>query len=200
MEITNGQISFNVRGVKKTFTEEQIITALQEHGNIPGPTEGVRFNISPLKINRYPFYEAKKDEQQENTRQAILKAFESVDRNPQKYGDAFYTIRPEKTWEDKTVKELIELTNMLGGHVADEVEHNLELAQRIDNGESWIDVCNKPDTSRWLRLIMGNNGLAMVVGGSSMFKAKFSASHINIHDFGPDEIPFFTVPLIVCYE
>ena len=132
------------------------------------PMEGIPFEVNPLEIDRDLFRKKRKNEQQERTRQLIWDAFDKMNEYPHMYGKPFKTLMPEKTWKYKTVDEFMEMANALGGHIADWVEQAFEWAQRIANGETWEDVCNKPDTANWYRLIKWKDGIFMPIGSSRL--------------------------------
>ena len=129
------------------------------------PTEGKWFKVNPLAIDQNLFKEERENSMQETTRQYILEAFEEMKMNS-KYAKPFKTMIPKKTWETKSVEELKKLAQRLGNHNADWVEQALEWAQRISNGESWDEICNKQDTANWYRLVVWKCGYARLVGGS----------------------------------
>ena len=213
------KVTLQVDGVEMTSSEEELIAILKEHFNkakperqekpkheptksILRPTEGVPFEVNPPGIYRISFECKRKDEQQEKTRQLILKAFAEVDENPERYGKPFKTLMPVKTWNYKTVGELRELAAKLGDHNANWVEQALEWAQRIQNGETWEAICNEPDTANWYRLIEWKNGYTRLVGGSRKSNNHFPASDVSYdvcnanHTCSSRSI---TVPLVVLY-
>lgn len=129
------------------------------------PTEGKLFEVRPLDIDRNRFKGPWYDHNL--LRKFILKAFDQVDKYPKKYATPFYTLIPEKNWNDyKTVAELTVYANELGGRTADWVEQGLEWAQRLSNGESIYYLCITDDiTSKWRRMICWSNGYYKLVGG-----------------------------------
>ena len=144
------------------------------------PTEGKLFEVKPLEIDRSKFefekpiiiktwwIEDKQFKEQESwVRQMIKDAFAKVDNHPERYASAFYTLIPEKEWDGyKSIAELKAYARNLGGLMANWVEQALEWAQRIDNGESWADICKKADTAKYYRIIRWKNGHSRLVGGS----------------------------------
>jgi len=184
--------SFNV-------TEEQTVNEeCNEFDVAQTPTEGKLFEVNPLRIDRSNFEKPMRDQRQEGTRQIIQEAFAEVDKHPEKYASAFYTLIPEEKWDGyKTVEELKAYANDLGGLMADWVEQALEWAQRIFNGESWETICNNADTADWYRLIRWKNGYYRRVGGSRDNYDCVPASVVGDHDYYSYDIFFSTVPLIV---
>ena len=119
---------------------------------------------------------------------------------PEKYASLFYTMIPEKTWNGyKRFDEFKQYANECGGQMADWVQWSLELAQRIDNGETWEEVCNKPDTVKWFRMIVGENKYEKIVGGSRIHGCKDSASYVHLlnNDYLLDSRTRDAVPLVV---
>ena len=107
---------------------------------------------------------------------------------------------PEKTWRSKRVANLKKIANKLGDHCADWVEQALEWAQRIANGESWEDICNKRDTANWYRMVVWKENLLRLVGGSC------NSINFNPAFVGGESVYSFlssidcTVPLVVAYD
>lgn len=215
MEVTlrTDEITLSVNGRKMTFFEEELIDILEEHfkfkeANVNQmaaskstqiPTEGKWFQVNPLKIDQNLFREKKSDSMQEMTRMIILEAFEEMKNNP-KYSKNFKTIIPKKTWSGETVSQLKMFASKLGDHNADWVEQSLEWAQRISNGESWEDICNKPDTAKWCRMVTWENTYARLVGGSSIRKDNSAACNVNVINYRDYERLDAAVPLIVFYD
>ena len=184
--------SFNV-------TEEQI-TNKECHAfdMAKTPTEGKIFGVNPLEIDRSKFEKPMRDQKQEWTRQIIQEAFAEVDKHPEKYAFAFYTLIPKKKWNGyKTVAELKAYANELDGLMADWVEQALEWAQRIFNGESWEAICNNADTANWYRVILWKNGYYRLAGGSRNNYSHHPASDVNISDYYSNNRIKYTVPLVV---
>lgn len=190
-ETFDGVASFNV-------PEEQTTNEFHASDVAQTPTEGNRFEVNPLGINRSEFEKPMSNRKQEWTRQTIREAFAEVDKHPEKYASAFYTLIPEKEWNGyKTVAELKEYANDQGGLMADWVEQALEWAQRIFNGESWEAICNNADTSKWYRMIVWKNGHARHVGGSRARGNDDSASYVFHYNCGSNYEIDDTVPLVV---
>ena len=219
MQIIKAQITLPVNGREMTFSEEELIAILEEHFSqakteqqkpnpqqepsrpIHGPEEGVPFPVNPNGIiNPSDFQEARKDHAQEKMRQIILEALDEKKKNPWKYGKTFWTLRPKKTWNWKTVDELVELAYAKGDHNADWVEWALELAQRITNGETWEDLCNKPDTADWYRLVQWKEGYYRLVGGSPWNFDYSPASNVDDCNYDTSSKINGTVPLVVRYH
>ena len=191
-ETFDGVVSFNV-------TEEQI-TKKECHASdlAQTPSEGKLFEVNPLGIDRSKFEKPMSNRQQEWTRQIIQKAFAEVDKHPEKYASAFYTLMPEKKWNGyKTVAELKAYANDLDGQMADWVEQALEWAQRLFNGESWETICNNADTANWYRMILWENGCYRLVGGSRVKNYNFPASDVVGGVYNSFSRIDYTVPLVV---
>lgn len=140
----------------------------QEYENdevIPKPKEGELFEVRPDEIDRSRFEEPLEDKMQEKTRQLIREAFSEADKYPEVYKKSFFTLIPKRTWDDRvTFGELAEYAKELGGEIATWVHQALEWAQRIINGESWEDLCNKTFEVKSERAILWKNGNYKVVG------------------------------------
>ncbi len=160
------------------------------------PTEGMIFEVKPLEIDRSKFEKPRSDQQQEWTRQIIQAAFAEVDNHPEKYASDFYTLIPYKNWDGyKTVVELKEYVNDLGGEIAYWVEQALEWAQRIFNGEGWEEVCNNADTANWHRMVIWN-GYLLFVGGSRKRNDNSPPSYV-LHIGGRSGTrEYYNVPLV----
>ena len=203
-----------VDGVEMTFTQEEIIAIVEEHFDkakfeqkqeepirrLTRPEEGVPYLVNPSEIDWTLFKTERGNVRQESTRKLILEAHTFVDEYPQRYGKPFYTLIPNKTWDNKTVGGLRELATNLGDHMADWVEQALEWAQRITNGETWEDVCNKADTAKWYRLIDWKGSCARLVGGSRIVSNDRPASAVYVCDYNSGYRIGCTVPLVVLYK
>ena len=178
-------------------------------------TERKWFNVNPLDIDSSLFTQKREDEKQEATRILILEALGEVRRQPNRYAKPFKTMIPKKTWTTKNGSELIKLSKQLGHHMANWVEQALEWAQRIQNGESWITLCNEPDTAKCYRLVIWKDGYGREIGGSYGKKhcIAFSiggtgktsicnapASNVNSFQFSSNDQFDTTVPLVVDYD
>ena len=184
--------SFNV--TEEKFANEECLV----YEVVQSPIEGKLFEVNPLEIDRKIFGKQMEDQRQERTRQTILEAFVEVDKYPEKYASPFYTLMPKKKWKGfKTVAELNEYANGLGGLMADWVEQALEWAQRISNGESWGAICNAPDTANSYRMIVWKNGYARLVGGSRECYDTDSACTVNGMGFVSLNGKSNGVPLVV---
>lgn len=137
---------------------------------------------------------------QEKTRKLILEAFDEVKANPEKYGKPFKTLRPKMTWSWKTGEELKELASSLGDHIADWVEQALEWAQRIQNGETWQDICNKPEYYEWYRAVVWKNGYIRCIGGSEFDRVYVAASAVGVYNCYNNGMYYDMVPLVVSYK
>ncbi len=164
------------------------------------PIEGKWFRVNPVAIDQNLFKEERENSRQEKTRQLILEAFEKMKKNS-KYARTFKTMIPTKTWEERSISEHEMLANELGDHIADWVEQALEWAQRIYNGESWEDICNKKDMANWYRLVYWKNGYPGIVGGSRHYLYDFSSSDVCTN---PNDVKKFIynkiVPLVADYD
>ena len=187
-----GVVSFNV-------TEEQI-TKEECHASdlAQTPSEGKLFEVNPLEIDRSKFEKPMSNRKHEWTRQIIQEAFAEVDKHPEKYASAFYTLMPEKKWNGlKTVAELNAYANDLDGQMADWVEQALEWAQRLFNGESWETICNNADTAYWYRVILWKNGCYRLVGGSRNININYPASDVGNRGYYSNDRIIGAVPLVV---
>lgn len=206
------KITLQIGGREMTFSESELIEILEnhfanqketheqkEHKTMQKPTEGKCFEVNPKTINQNLFSKKRKDSMQEQTRQIILEAFTKLSEEPEKYGRPFKTMIPKKTWSSKTVKELKEIANNLGDHMADWVEQALEWAQRIANGDTWEAVCNEADTEDWYRLVIWKNGYTRLVGGARKYIYNYPASDVGYDDYGSNDRLSNTVPLVVLY-
>lgn len=204
------KITLPIHGRERTFSEKELIAILEKYFSNEAteqattakvaqvPTEDQWFEVNPQTINQSLFKEKRKDERQERTRKLILEAFAEVDKHPEKYASAFYTLMPEKKWNDyKTVAELKAYANDLDGQMADWVEQALEWAQRLFNGESWETICNNADTANWYRVILWENGCYRLVGGSRNSNGNNPASGVFNYDFASYSFFLDTVPLVV---
>lgn len=204
-------ITLPVNGRKMTFSAEELIVILEQHFEnkeleakkvevVQKPTEGEWFMVDPNSINQNLFQKKRNDSRQEKTRKIILEAFIEVKNNPKKYAKPFKIMMPKKTWLNKEIKELIELAEKDGNHIADWVEQALEWAQRISNGESWEAICNNPDTAKWYRLVIWKNGKYKIVGGSSERHSNHSASDIDTNVLYSVDRLDSIIPSIVDYD
>ena len=197
-------VTLQVKGREMTFSEEELTAIVEKHfdteatkqGNeVQPPTEGEWFEVNIQTINKELFKDERADRDQEETRQRILEAFEEVKKDPEKYG-YFRTMMPKKDGTSKTVIQLEEYAIRFGDNMADWVEQAMEWAQRIANGESWEEVCNKLDTANWYRLVKWKCGYRMV-GGSCNEYDNYPASSVRYSDFACDVYIPDTVPLVV---
>jgi len=139
---------------------------------ITRPAEEVWFDVIPLSIDQSLFTEVRKDEKQELTRQWILWAFSKLNQNPERYGKPYQTMIPEKDWlEEKMACELEDIAEKKGSQMGWLLEQILEWPQRICNGESWEELCNRKDKSKWPRIVLKYPDALeyKVVGGGEEF-------------------------------
>lgn len=173
---------------------------LQESGKVKQPTEEEWFYVNPKFINRQLFEEKRDNENEESARILILKAFSEVDKNPDEYGRPFETFIPIKTWEErKTPIELMEMAKTIGNCTVNWVRFALKTAQRIQNGETWKDVCVNGDYMKCYRLIRWDDNHYTVVGGSCKSLIHFSSTNILIKNCRTFEKLSNTVPEIGRY-
>ena len=204
------KITLSIHGRERTFSEKELIAILEKYFSNEAteqattakvaqvPTEDQWFEVNPQTINQSLFKKKRKDERQERTRKLILEAFAEVDKHPEKYASAFYTLMPENKWNGyKTVAELNAYANDLDGQMADWVEQALEWAQRLFNGESWETICNNADTANWYRVILWKNGCYRLVGGSRGNGNNDPASDVFINNYFSNSRIGNTVPLVV---
>lgn len=96
------------------------------------PTEGKLFEVNLLGMDRSLFRKRRNDQRQEWTRQVIWEAFAEADKHPEEYAEPFYNLIPAKDWEGyKTVAELKQYANDLGGQMTDWVQQALEWAEIV---------------------------------------------------------------------
>lgn len=201
-------------GQKKTFSEEELVAIVERDIQnqkaqkekeateyAPIPTEGKWFKVDPLAIDQNLFKEKRKNSVQERTRQIILQAFEKV-KWYSEYARSFKTMMPPKKWASKTVKELKDMACKLGDHNANWVEQALEWAQRIHNGETWEDICNKQDTANWYRIVIWDNvRYVCLVGGSCKLRDMRPAVEVVFHNHYCDrDVISKSVPAVVSYD
>ena len=187
--------------VKKQFKLECNLEEQQE--KLPeGPKEGIPFEVNPCDINQSLFKEPRKDGEQEDVRKAINEAFIEVAKNSGKYWKPFRTLILDRTWlrirkEDFSAIAK-EVMNDGSSYMADWVHQALEWAQRIQNGETWEQVCNKPDTNKWFRAVIGREGDLYCVGGAQKsHKCIHSAlSATSVWTMDPLETEY-AVPLVI---
>ena len=203
------KVILQVNGKKRIFSKQELTALVEEyfstnvqetHEVAQTPSEGKWFEVNPESINQELFQQKRKDYQQEYTRNLILEAFSEANKNPEKYAKPFQTMIPKMSCNNsRSVAELKERASKIGDHLADWVEQALEWAQRIQNGETWRDICNNSDTANWFRLIVWKNGHYRLVGGSKVHeRVKPSpASDVQNTDLDIYFLIYNTVPLIV---
>ena len=207
------KITLQVKGQEMTFSESELIAIVEKHFDsestnpesetssqtVQGPKEGEWFGVNPTYIDQSLFKEMRKDVKQEKTRRLIVKAFQTVEYNPEKYGKPFETMMPSRTWSTKFIQELEEMAKRIGDGNADWVEQALEWAQRIDNGETWEAVCNDIDTAMFQRLIVWKDSSFRRVGGSRKYEFNYPTSEVGDESYDSDDLISDAVPLIVRY-
>lgn len=196
---------YYVGGKKMTFSEEEIMGILSEYfSDTVSKTVDVIFKINPLEIDRDLFDHEREDYDQEQTRLIIKKAFEELDDQPDMYGRSFETIILEKTWKTETGAGLVKMAKKKGDHLADWVEQAFEWAQKIQNGETWEDLCNENDNSDFYRIVKWYDETYRLVGGSRLdgpLGVDASASDISeANEFMLYYQYDCAVPLVVRYQ
>lgn len=159
------------------------------------------FEVRPEDITASRFQMVRKDPLQEQMRKTILEALAKVKKHPKRYGKTFWTLRPTKTCEWRTVSELVKFAKTRGDRIANWVEQALEWAQRIQNGETWEAICNKSDTEEWYRLVKWKEGYPqyVIVGGSRKSARSLPAAYVQACDYFSDRTLCYTIPLIVVH-
>ncbi len=200
-------ITLTQEGREMIFQEKELVAILNEYFKIKkaqSPIENTYFEVNPNSINLDLFKTVRSDSAQEITRRTILDAFEEVKKYPQKYGSPFKTMIPNlDDCQDvssicrPTVDDLIEKSKKMGGHIASWVEQALEWAQRLENGESWKNICNDPDEIKWYRLVIWKDGYARRVGGASFIAYEHAASRLLDYRLYRGDHVSYTVPLLV---
>jgi len=168
--------------------------------NCEKPIEGKWFAVNPKNIDRRLFEEKREDSQQEWTRKQILEAFKEIKQNPKRYEKGFETLMPKKTWNIATFQDLEELAYEKGDGCADWIVQAVEWAQRIQNGETWEELCNMPDTANWCRLILWKDECPRIVGASRQRDMRNSATEIFPYSCSWNDRPPHVVPLIVRFK
>lgn len=206
-------ITLKLYGREMSFSKEELTAILEKHYSkteiVKGvrrrlskiPAEGVYFSVNPHLMD-LRFFENLSFENtlQEWTRKRIVKALKKVQENPKKYAKPFKIKWLKKDWDVKTLKELKEMVAKEGDHPTDSVEQALELAQRILNGETWEEVCNQPDTAEHYRLIEDEDGIWIVVGGSTEADHNSPPAGMDYTVSDDDDRLQYTTPSVVCYD
>ena len=206
-----------VRGKEMNFSQEELRSILEDYFELKTfqsnmifevtvkPSEGRWFIVEPKKIIREIFLKKRNNPEQENVRQLILIALDEVEKDPNKYGHKFKTMFPFRYWQrnrGKQIRDLDGMAKIIGDHMADEIEQYLEWAQRIQNGESWEELCNMQDVAPSYRVIktQENPYLHRIVGGARDRDAFASPTCMNDEKYTHYEKVGCTVPLIVSYH
>ena len=171
------------------------------HGQKPtGPIVGEWFEVNPYTINRELFEEEREDDEQEKVRQNILAALLKFSIRRQEMRYIFGTMRPNLNYNNPVNAEDLyhyahyefgayekkdEEQSLYEYDLANEDEQACELAKRIQNGESWEDICNKAENSNCRRLVekMPRN-IDSNDEGDCAFFVIYGGSHINPHPAG----------------
>lgn len=203
------KITLQINGQERSYSEEELISKLNELEELKSksrinlstievaqkPTVSKCFSVDPNSIDQDLFSKERTEKIfEEPVRLQILKAFEEVRNNPQRYSKKFKTFIPEKNWGGRTVRELEEMAIETGGTLTDIVDQRLEWAQRIQNGESWDEVCRMKDPIEYSRLVASGKDYYMyMVGGMAKNSTFFTNIFIN-------NCESTIVPLIKFYE
>lgn len=194
-------------GRKMSFSKEELIVIVEEHLKKMETTAVENklpkeewFNVEPLTIDQNLFKEKRKDSRQEKIRRLICGAFKEMKKNPQ-YQAPFKTTVPQSKCTSKTIAEFKRFAAEIGDHNANWVEQALEWAQKISNGETWEDICNKKDTSSFRRVVIWKDGYAHFVGCSSLTGLDLPATCVSTYGYFDDYYYNFEnlAPLVVAY-
>ena len=150
------------------------------------PIEGKWFMVNPMCIDRKLFEEKREDRIQECLRKLILQTFKAVDEKPKIYRYPFSTLIPKKEelpsvmWADTEKRTIHEFEHLLKNYNssyswANIMEQSLEWAQCIQNGETWEDLCNNPDTVTRHRLVIDRNEERIYTIGGSCSGSKINS-------------------------
>lgn len=172
---------------------------MNESGIIRKPIEAKWFEVDPACLNLRLFMSPRNHVKQEETRLLILDAIKILEESPEKYGKPFKTLIPKRLPKESSIKECYDLARIYLGHMATWAEQALEWAQRINNGETWEELCNKPDTISNFRLIEWKNGEVRLAGGAAKGQLKLPASNIGKTDWYLNDKVLHAVPLVVKY-
>lgn len=194
-----------INGREMTFTKQELIAILEKNFSQEAnkqtntekkwsiSSEGKRFKVDLLSIDRSIFKKKRPNRPQEMTRQFILEAFEQVDKYPERYASQFEILIPKKNWTgSKAVVEIEQYAKEFGGQVTDVVEQALEWAQRISNGESWDVICNTND----FKLIACRKGYARISEGSNEILNFIPILKTKTEVYGGREVFYNTVPVV----
>lgn len=196
------EVVLNINGRERRFTEHELVKIIEDYFCMKKAgtaiLDGEWYEVKPQSINQELFQNKRKNKLQEQTRMYILKAFEEMNKNPNRYGRNFKTMMPRKYWGCKTVRELKKVARTLGERTADFTEQCLEWAQRISNGESWEVLCNQPDTANWFRMVTLYSSV-ISIGGSAVLG--LSTPPCDVSDSKNDDyVMSYTVPLVIKHE
>jgi len=190
-------IIINVEQIVHKLTVERM-TQMEKKMQVP-TAEVQWFEVNPQTIDEKLFQESRSDEKQEMVRLLILEAFAELRINPERYGRAYETMLPKKTWGSKQVEDLQKMASKLGDHMANWTELAFEWAQRISNGETWESVCEE-NTADWYRLVVWKNGDSYkLIGGSIHDFIDCSATSIGKIDMNSKSWTIYCVPMVVRY-
>lgn len=174
---------------------------MNESGIVLRPIEGKWFHVNPLELDfdflKYP----RKNIRQEEIRLLINEAVNELSKNPERYNRPFETLIPQyNVCGGKTIMELKIFSQSIGDSIANWVEQSLEWLQRINNGETWEDICFKSDQMKNYRLIEWKNGTIHFVGGALTSRFRSPATNIGTTDWHLKDKVFHAVPLIIKYK
>ena len=181
----------------RRFSDKEIEKIVREYlSNKMTPKVEQPFEVNPLEIDRDLFKMPRKNPKQERTRKLIVEAFDQMDRNP-KYKKTFYTLMPEKTWDAESISEMVKIAGKRG-KMATWIHQALEWAQRIQNGASWEELCNKPDSANWFRIIRWKTNYRIVGGARVNYDwAGYSPANVDEEVLKLEILVEDSIPLII---
>lgn len=144
----------------------------------------------------------------EGIKKVVLYALKLAQVMPAKYGNRFYTYIPyleELEFDDfkfEVVSQLVEFGSKIGDHCADWIEQGLEWAQRIQNGEDFVSLCEIQDAIEYSRIVVFDDDMLWNVGGGGNDVHSYCVPPADVvptrYDTTLDKIRY--VPLVVGYE
>lgn len=202
------KISVQVDGRKMNIPEEELSQIVKKHyldlgeNDFKCPIEGKEFKINLKSIKEELFSKPRKNSREEWCRQLILQAMQISNcySNPEEYPKNFSILIPEKTWESKTVEELLEFCEDYGGRLSTWYEQALMWAVRISNGEEWKKICDQSDSFSWYRILTWKDNKIHLIGGAS--KKNYYHTEIDLLEmfFVPAHRLMDVVPMITIYN
>lgn len=206
----NNRLTFMVNEKEMLFSRHELeaILEISQFEDLGIPIENEWFKVDPKAINKEYFkarFEVSKrgyDRNLTNSYELILKAFEELEKHPDKYSKKFKVMFPTREKSARTIIEVCEETSVrLGHHQADWVEGFLQLAY-IGNIDFEI-LFYRMDRSNWFRLFKIDYGMYQL-GGSVIGADKVSKGmerncfHTEMKK--PPISAIYAVPLIVSYD